>query len=309
MPADKWDQYAAPAGDKWEQYAAPAAPPAPTSGPIGDKVPVPEGLQGRPTPYENNKVALSEGLVGVGKDLASTAQTIHNFNAPANGQAPMFPQPNFSKRILGMDTTASNPDQMAGKIASQGAQMLLGGIPAAEAALPSTARSGAALDALSGALSKTPVSLGRTTPALERAAQISDAGGGPMGAAQKLMYRSHGMTDINFPEARDYYSNISGQSAADKMGMSPTLKREIGNVREAFHGDLSDAAERGLPATEKNYLGQPMNGGKVNYENAIDEFHHAKQIQGFAKGAAKKALPAGGILGGLGYGYERLKGH
>jgi hypothetical protein len=114
---------------------------------------------------------------------------------------------------------------------------------------------------------------------------------------------------MDFPEARDYYPNISKLSAEERMSMKGPLRRQIGDVRQSFHNDLANTADKMLPPTQKGYLGQPMNGGKMDYENAIDEFHHASQLRDVGKTLVKKVLPAGGAIGAGKYAYDKLRGH
>lgn len=308
MPSSDWDQYkAAPtAGNQWDQYKQAPQSPAPTSGPIGAKVPEPAGLIGPPTPAENNKSALFTGLKGMGKSLADTAQTIHSNNTPKDPTlAPTF-SASPMQSTLNMDTsTHGDSDEMAGKVFGNIAQMAVP-MDAAAGVLPSAERSGAKLSELAGKLKGAPVSLTRATPALDRAEQISARGGGPMGAAGNLLDRSRAVAPMNFPEARDYYSNVSKLTSLDKQSMSNPLKAQIGKARAAFHGDLAETANQGLPATEIGYRGQPMNGGKADYENAIEEFRHAKQLQGAGKFLVKKAIPAVGGAGIVAEGARRL---
>lgn len=278
----------------------------PTSGPIGVKVPEPQSLIQGGSAMDNALGRTMQGINGAKKELASTAQSIHNSNYS------LAPKDNVMAKPLpfsGVDTEAHSPDEQAGKFTTGLAMM---GIPMGEGnamegvktIFPSADRAGAKLSELSGKLSNAPVALTHTVPALDRAAELSDAGGGAMGATGKLLNRSMDMNRMNFPEARDFYSNISGQSALDKMGQSPSLKRQVGNVRSAFHQDLASTADKALPATEHGYFGQPMNGGRGDYENAMGEYGHAKNIEDARDFLLKRAAP---LLGGAGVAYEGIK--
>jgi hypothetical protein len=301
MPSSEWDQYKAPpaTGNQWDQYKQPAQPPAPTSGILGSKVPEPAGLMGAPTPEENNKSALFDGLKGMGKSLVDTAQSIHNSNmAVAPQNSPLRQAAPFSsgdKLLPHVDpSTHGDPDQMAGKVFGNIAQMAA---PIGEGAkvLPSAERAGAKLSELGTRFKGVPVSLANTAPELKEAASISTAGGGPMGAAGNLMERSQiNPSPMDFPEARKYYSNVSELSGDEAKAMKPSMKRQIGNVRQAFHSDLMSAANQAQPATEIGYRGQPMNSGGGEYDNAVSEYRHAKQLQSFGK---KAAVGGAGLLG------------
>lgn len=282
-----------------------------TSGTLDGKVPsgaVPSGLRGPVTPEENNKSSLLSGLNGVGKSLVDTFQSVHNNNTPKDPTlAPTF-SASPMQGALDYDASAKSPDEMAGKVFGNIAQAAIpmGG---AERMLPNADRAGAALTGMAERFAGHPVPLTKTVPALDRAAQLSVRGGGPMGAAGTLLDRSQGIVPLDFPEGRDYYSNVSNLTSMDKQSMSRPLKAQIGKVRGAFHSDLADTAGRIEPPTDTGYFGQPMNGGKAEYDNAIGEFRHAKQLEGAKDFLVKKAAPAGIAAGAGKMAYDKLRGH
>lgn len=321
LPADfgGWDAPAATGGapaslpsdfGKWDD------PTPPTSGAIGpSKVPsdaVPQSLTNGGSTMDSALGRTMQGINGIKKGLVSTAQNIHNSNYSMIPKDSPFAQP---LPFANVDTKAYSPDEQAGKFTEGLAELAVpmgegkNVLQGAKSMLPSAERSGAQLGRMSKYLQGVPVHLNEAIPALDRAAEVSKAGGGPLGSAGNLLQRSQQAHPMDFPEARDYYPNISSLSAEEKMSMKPALRRQIGSVRQAFHNDLANTADKILPPTQRGYFGQAMNGGKGDYENAVDEYHHAMQLKDAGNTLVKKVLPAGGVIGGGKMIYDKLRGH
>lgn len=269
MPS-KWDQYAAPAaGSNWEQYASEAEPPA-----VHAKVPEPEGLQGKLTYGEYlHSISTPQSAIdlaeGVGKGVLGTI-------AASN---PMMTRGVGSGGDL-VNTDASNQAQKAGKIVEGGAELA---IPAGE--LPSAAHAGGVLGDVTEAANNVRVPLSKVTAPLQRVTELGERGGTLPTSANALLKRTQMLGDMTFPEARDYYSNISSLSADDANKLSPVMKRAVGAMKAGFHGDLTEAA---------NQVGMGD-----EYANAMKEYANAMKLRGAGQAALKYALPAGGVLGGL----------
>lgn len=99
---------------------------------------------------------------------------------------------------------------------------------------------------------------------------------------------------VNFPEARDFYTNISRATAKPgflrrkiESPLNPSFRMNAGNVREALNSDLTDAANR--------------IGRGPDYAGAMNEYRNAARlIKGLKVGgsiAAAEALHKSGLLG------------
>lgn len=160
--------------------------------------------------------------------------------------------------------------------------VFMGG-PIAEAganAIPSRSAAADALNMIEQRAANQPVPLTRSADALQRLAELGARGGQMPNAANQLLNRSQAIVPMNFPEGRDFYSNISRLSGEEANRMTPTVARAMGNLKAALHGDLTDAAE-GVG------LGQP-------YSNAVREYAQASQMSKTAKTVAKYLAGAAG---------------
>lgn len=300
MPWEKYAQ-AAPQAEAppWEKYSAqtPEAPPAPLSGPIG-AAPIPKALQDNPE--SNNRAALQSGLIGAAKSIPQAVADVGGLvnKIPRLGEQVA---PRSEVNAFDQYAHADNPQEESGKTFGAFAQMAVPAGEGAEAiseAIPSTERAGRALEAVRSAGQGTPVVLSRTAPALQRLAELDAAGGSMPGAANKLLNRSQGIIPIGFPEARDFYSNISRLSGEDAQKMTPVIKRQVGELRKAFHGDLSDAA---------NAFGMGP-----QYEQAMKEYGQAANLKEAGGRILKYGLGLGAGAAGLGAvenGIRKIAGH
>jgi hypothetical protein len=154
-----------------------------------------------------------------------------------------------------------------------------------------------------------PVSMTRTQPALDQFANSVKTGGKGAPVMTKLANRITPPTPklgmlgqmqsdlsgaastptiprpVNFPEARDFYTNISRATA--KPGLlrraiespgAPAFRMNAGNVREALNSDLTDAA---------NTIGRG-----ADYTKAMTDYRRASQINHAVKTAAKIGVGA-----------------
>lgn len=246
--------------------------PAPTSGPV------PGGDTGDPITGNTelaNKVSLWEGLKGAVKGAVS---------APQDASHMLFPRGSFMDTPDIMNTEASNPDQMAGKVA-EGALELGAGLPAIADAAPSTARAGRLLASVAQDAIHEPVALGRTVGPLGRVAELREAGSRTPTVVNKLLNRVQ-QGPMTYPQARDFYSNLAAPSMWERMTTSPTAKRAIGETLSGFRQDIGDAA---------------ANVGRgEDYKNALDEYRRASNVKKFLGGAAVAGGTAAAKGAGLG---------
>ncbi len=159
-------------------------------------------------------------------------------------------------------------------------------------AIPSRAHAGQVLNDISMAAHDVPVSPVNTMPALSRWKELTDAGGR---AAKPMTKLSNRLGDLltpstggdiqepfNFPEARDFYSNVTDTTRQSPFqtllgrGLKPTMLRQAGNVRSGMHADLTDAAET---------IGRGQ-----DYADAIKEYAQASKLR-------KAAIGGGLVLG------------
>ena len=202
-----------------------------------------------------------------------------------------------------------------------GAMVGLGGMAEPTAAaidsIPSRARASRTFADIENAAKDVPVSMAKTQPALDEFGQSVKTGGKNAPVMTKLKNRitppapkQPGMLQsmqselngtpsmaaepqpINFPEARDFYTNISRATAkpgflrrAIENPGAPAFRMNAGNVRSALNDDLTDAAG--------------TIGRGEDYSGAMTEYRRAAQLNHAMKTGAKMAVPA--ALGAAGY--------
>lgn len=292
MPS-KWDQYATPSAgnSKWDQYAQ-DAPPEPLSGPVG-AAPVPEGLQGAPSIQEGNREALQRGLPGLGKSvlgtIGDTGALVNKLPVVGNTIAPRD-EVNYYQQ----HAKANNSDEEAGKVFGNIALMA---IPTGEAsqALPNAKRAAGVLGDVAEAAKNVRVPLTQAIAPLQRVTELGERGGTLPTSANALLKRSQMLGDMTFPEARDYYSNISSLSGDEAGKLNGVMKKAVGGLRAGFHGDLTEAA---------NQVGMGD-----QYADAMKEYANAMRLRDAGRQVLTKVLPAGGVLGAIGYGVDKLRSH
>lgn len=188
----------------------------------------------------------------------------------------------------------------------------------AEAAIPSAERAGRMFQTIENEASQIPVEMKETSPALEKFQEHVKTGGKNAPPIQMLRKRISptvprvplpeamqadlsgiparmvNRSPINFPEARDFYSNITDvtkRPSVFKMAIEssrePKLRMEAGGVKSALNTDLTNAAET---------IGR----GK-DYGNAMREYAQAKRLRKVRNGAlllgAGEAARRTGLLG------------
>ncbi len=202
------------------------------------------------------------------------------------------PGQSYASRVMA-DATPGNIGTALGT-AAQVAPMALGALDTAApergliAQIPSRARAGRTFESVMQSAKDQPVTLTRSMPFLERTQQLASRGAAPVRAADQLFQRVNTVNPLNYPEARDFASNLSGLSAAEKMAANPTMQRSVGQLSHAFNEDVGDAAAAA--------------GRGEDYANAMKEYRRASQLRNAGGKIAKWAIPAavgGGATGAL----------
>jgi hypothetical protein len=262
-----------------------------------------------------------EGLKGAGKWVVHQAQTAPNsFGSGGlswNGGDP-------TNWATGVDTGADNSDQQAGKYVSTAASL----IPLAlgiKSALPSAERAKVSLNQIEAAGANTPVPLTATAAPLQEARVLDQTGSNFPKSVTQLMTREQAVAPPNFPEARKFYSNISSASADEKGAMNGPTKYAVGNLREGLNQDLTAAANTipnmapqgpnswsygslkpllsfKLPTAVDNPTGLGS-----DYESAMSEFRHAKQLSSILGRVGAIGATGYGLDAGAHYAFHKLK--
>lgn len=147
--------------------------------------------------------------------------------------------------------------------------------------IPNRAHAGRLFSEVSEAAKNTPVLMQKTEPELQRFEDLTMAGGRRSKPFTQLYKRMQLDEPVNFPEARDFYTNIGDATSPTKLqrlmgrGMKPTMLRQGTITRHALNADISNAAT--------------MAGKGQEYANAMKEYSHAMKLQ--------KALRVAGLLG------------
>jgi len=121
--------------------------------------------------------------------------------------------------------------------------------------LPLKSRASATLESVAKDAANVPVNMAETIPAIADFRQSVATGGKNAPVMTKLGRRVDSSSapnglPVNFPEARDFYKNVSRASAKPgflrrqlESPAMPDLRRNVGNVREAMNTDLGNAAD------------------------------------------------------------------
>lgn len=277
--------------------------PAPLSGPIG-AAPVPEGLQGAPSIQEGNREAIQRGLPGLGKSvlgtIGDTGSLVNKLPVVGNTIAPKSEVDYYQQHAK-----ASNPDEEAGKIFGDIAQMAIPTGEAAEA-LPSTRRAGQVFTSIAKDAANTPVNLTRSASVLEELKELGGTGSNLPKAVRQLISSSKApvlskvdearvalggeapevTSSLLYPQARKFASRISSSSVAERLTSDPNLKRVLGSLREGLNADVGDAAA--------------SVGRGQDYEQAMKEYANSRKLQKIGGAVGVGALGLGAKAAGLG---------
>jgi len=138
--------------------------------------------------------------------------------------------------------------------------------------LPLRSRAVNTLNSVEKDAANVPVSMAETDPAVQQFRQSVNTGGPNSRVMRQLGRRiepeqMQAQGPVNFPEARDFYTNVSRESArpgflrrAIESPSKPALRMNLGNVREAMNADLTSAADQ-------VGRGEDYTGGMKEYAN------------------------------------------
>jgi hypothetical protein len=281
MAQDPWQE----AAREWKQNQGKQAMQQPASAPVSTSSDADwkiwqQGAGGTGAQTNVSAHPLLDLGVGAAKGLTSTFTAVPALIGNALNEALGYQKP---QRVIDQENylEPANTYQKIGKYVEQAAEALLP-IGLGIKAMPTEAKAGKLFDEVMQAAKGQPVNLTRSSAPLDRIAQLTDAGGPTLSAPNKLLLRKNTINPIPYEEARDFYSNISSLSAADKQIANRPMLRELKNLREAFKQDIGDTAE--------------AVGKRQQYEDAMRIYRKANQIKSGAKAAAK--VGGGMALGG-----------
>ena len=304
-----WEKYASsPASGPWEKYST-SAPAPPSANPQATV------SAGQPEPWLNqaeddlrgggNKTIVGRVLGRMqgngnkgysGLESGVSPETANFMGSPELGTIHALqgedetlhghPLSGGWKTIKGIGEAATIPGLVMGGPEAEGAMNLI----------PSKSHAAGVLNDIEDAAKNVPVSLTETHPAIGDYRQAVATGGRNSPVMTKFIRRT-GASDAEpllFPEARDFYTNISRATAkpgllrrAIESPMMPSFRMNAGNVWGALNSDLTDAAD--------------IIGRGPDYTGAMNEYKNAARlVKGLKVGgsiAAAEALHKSGLLG------------
>lgn len=216
--------------------------------------------------------------------------------------------PNSQGSLYGeMGQMSKQPLENLESLLPQALAAIAGGFEAPEAGksiaklVPSSDRAGALLGNIEkdAAAKGVLVSPNNTWPALERFQELTKRGGSTSKPTTQLsnrlqnLIRQPDLGAFGFPEARDFYSNISRQSSEELSRLNPKMRTQMGAVRSGLNEDLTNAAKT-------------INRG-VDYAKAMKEYARAQKLNDLGSKLVKYVLPKVGYGAGAWAGYEGLK--
>lgn len=240
-------------------------------------------VQASPAPESGGVLSTMRDLgEGAAKGLTNTFTAVPALIGNAINEELGYQKP---QRVIDQEKYLQPTDaaQKVGKYGEQAAEALVPLTPAIAGAwskIPTTAKAGKLFDEVMSAAKDVPVNLTRTQPALERVAQLTDAGAPVQTAPNKLLLRSQTINPLSYQDARDFYSNISQLSAQDKLAMNGPMKRAVNSLRVALKDDIGDTAS--------------SVGKGPQYYKAMSQYKNALRLQNAGKTVAKGAATAAG---------------
>lgn len=159
-------------------------------------------------------------------------------------------------------------------------------LKAADRIIPQTGRAAANLADIEHQAKDVPVSMTKTAPAMGDFQRSVANGGRNAPVMTKLGKQIEPPNTVNFPDARELYSNIGKATAkpgflrqAIESPSMPSFRYNAGNVHSALGSDLTDAAS--------------SIGRGEDYTGAINEFRRGSKLNAAGKTLGKAAIGAG----------------
>lgn len=199
-----------------------------------------------------------------------------------------------------LGTYAKVGQETAGQGAGQALTALAGiGIGKGINAIPRASRAAAVLQRIRGSAANVPVD---TTPIQSAANEIltqSERGASMPSPVSKLLDRlsNPGKGPFNYPEAKDFQSNISNLSANEKMSLNSNQLRQVGDLNQALKSSLTKAAG--------------TVGEGDNFVKAMSEYHRAMKLRGYSDAVIARGWKGAvaGLAGtGVAYGTAKVLG-
>lgn len=177
----------------------------------------------------------------------------------------------------------------SGTIEAGAGALSLGGLGDLADMVPTRAKAGALLDQVMQSAKDEPVNMTRSLPKLERIGQLTEAGGPVLRPADLLYKRVNTVNPLPYAEARDFYSNLSRLSAADRMALNGPMNKALAEFVPAFKEDIGEAAERAGKGPE--------------YEKGMRDYARAAKLRNLIEQSGKTLKPAAkyGIPAAAGY--------
>lgn len=258
------------------------------------------GLTHQPSATTESKpMAFLKGAGGAAVDMAEGAK--------ANLVGSVFEGGDLIRRATGMErvidrpevqASMTAPETVAGKVGEYAAPVAgaAGLVKAGISALPNAARAAKGFQEVMGAARNVAVDLSQPGNVALRIQQLADRGASMPMAVRKFLNRA---TDPNkagmvYEEARDWASNFSRLSRAEFQRLSPSVAREVAELRVQMNAAVGQAAKQA---------------GKMDeYNAAMKEYAQAMRlkeaIDKSLRAVKKAALPVG-ALGGGAYWFNR----
>ena len=231
------------------------------------------------------------GLMQLATPFVHPIKTAHALNSVLN---PWNDEPNefegmFDPRKMNQPSPDDEPTgkkllQMGGEMFAlpgmvAGGELTGAGLGKIGEMIPSADRAGQTLENIRMAARDVPVTMDNASPELQRFQELTQRGGrGSKPFTQLAKRMSPGEEAINFPEARDFYSNIGDATSPTTLqklmgrGMKPVMRRQGVLARRAMSTDLTNAADQ-------VGMGQ-------DYTNAMREYANAMKLRKYIRAAA-----------------------
>ncbi len=129
-----------------------------------------------------------------------------------------------------------------------------------------------------------------------RAIDLQATGGRMPRVVSQFMQRvtKPGAPDLTFEEARDFYSNLSRQSANEFNSMNPVMQRQVGMMKQALHEALVESADTA--------------GAGSQYAKGISEYARSARAAEAGKKIAKYGIGAAGLGAAGTYALDKVVG-
>lgn len=272
----------------------------------GERIEAPKTVEPPPATFvsrllEDSPLGLAKGLLthpldtlasvpgGIMKELGrSGSQLKEAWNTPNNQPMKAIDRTLYSIPFVGGGLKNMDEDAAKGnyKAAAGGMLGTIGSLVGGELLrekIPTRAGAGELFDEAMGKAANEPVNLTNSLPELDRIKQLADNGGTMPTAAGKLRDLVQSGQPLDYRNARDFASNLSGLSAGERGNLTPAMNRQAGTLSKAFNSDVGDAATRA--------------GAGKEYNAAMKQYAQAMALR-------KAAITAGklGLTGAVGYG-------